>query len=239
MPIVRTIASLKGGVGKTTLTAAMAGELAERGKRVLILDCDANLPFQLWQNSEFVPREIDIAPISNSRDLLRAIALGKQEFDEILVDLPAGGSQLMVNAVAHSDVVCVPFRAAFLDVKEAIATRHVCFDISREFRKAPAFVVCVPMALTGLRLRERITREAVELLHSDPDLVATSGTTDRTAYRQLFNPETGGATLYTLPDTVTNIASSRAQIALLVSHIDDLRRRHQKIFGIDRGKATR
>jgi chromosome partitioning protein len=31
----------KGGVGKTTVTMVLAGELANRGYRVLVADCDA------------------------------------------------------------------------------------------------------------------------------------------------------------------------------------------------------
>ncbi len=40
MKIISVI-NYKGGVGKTTVTSNIAGELARRGKRVLILDMDA------------------------------------------------------------------------------------------------------------------------------------------------------------------------------------------------------
>lgn len=38
-PIIM-VANLKGGVGKTTLTANLAAFFSERGKRVLLIDCD-------------------------------------------------------------------------------------------------------------------------------------------------------------------------------------------------------
>ena len=40
MPVIAVI-NYKGGVGKTTIAANLAAELAWRGKRILLLDLDA------------------------------------------------------------------------------------------------------------------------------------------------------------------------------------------------------
>lgn len=40
MPVV-SIINYKGGVGKTTVTANLAAELAQRGRRVLLVDLDS------------------------------------------------------------------------------------------------------------------------------------------------------------------------------------------------------
>jgi chromosome partitioning protein len=58
MAAVVSVINYKGGVGKTSLTANLAAELAWRGKKILLLDLDAqaSLTFSLiapddWQNN--------------------------------------------------------------------------------------------------------------------------------------------------------------------------------------------
>ena len=45
----------KGGVGKTTLTAAIAGELITKGKKVILVDTDS----QAYLTSQFYPADPD------------------------------------------------------------------------------------------------------------------------------------------------------------------------------------
>ena len=54
MPIV-SIANSKGGSGKTTLTTALAVNLARDGYRVAVIDADVNGTFSTWYRSATAP----------------------------------------------------------------------------------------------------------------------------------------------------------------------------------------
>jgi len=60
-PVIASISSGKGGVGKTFVSVNLGASLARQGKRVLIVDCDlglANVDIMLGVNPRFTLREV-------------------------------------------------------------------------------------------------------------------------------------------------------------------------------------
>ena len=118
-PLHIAIASGKGGVGKSTLSALLAQEFASRGRRVLLIDCDIglrSLDLILGVDEHVLFTWADIAlgrcalkqavmaysqnlhllcaPLSTEvaleEDMLRHIVSTCGEYDVILIDAPAG-----------------------------------------------------------------------------------------------------------------------------------------------------
>src|SRR3989441_7113459 len=77
-PHVIAVASGKGGVGKTNLTANLAVALAGRGLRVCVLDADLGLA------------NLDVLLGLSPRLSLRDVVRGERRLEDVVVDGPAG-----------------------------------------------------------------------------------------------------------------------------------------------------
>lgn len=77
-PIIATITSGKGGVGKTFVTVNLAASLAARGRKVLVVDCDLGLA------------NVDIMLGLHPRLTLKDILFGSAAPEEVILPTKAG-----------------------------------------------------------------------------------------------------------------------------------------------------
>jgi flagellar biosynthesis protein FlhG len=88
-PVIISVASGKGGVGKTWITINLAASLSEKGKKVLVIDCDlglANIDIMLGLN-----------PSGNLKDVL----FGDVDVREVLIRTKAGFDFLPASSGAR------------------------------------------------------------------------------------------------------------------------------------------
>jgi flagellar biosynthesis protein FlhG len=130
-PHVVAIASGKGGVGKTNLTANVAVALAGRGLRVCVLDADLGLA-----NLDVV---LGLSPTLSLRDVVR----GEKRLEEILVDGPNGvriipaasgfeelthlGSEAQLRVLAEVDELEGEFDVLLVDTAAGISANVLYF----------------------------------------------------------------------------------------------------------------
>lgn len=126
----------KGGSGKTTLAINCGVVASQKGKRVLILDMDAQATAETWyqDREDDKPQVIRLAPA----DLERALRAARERgFDVVLIDTPGRDEPGAAAAVRVSDFCVIPCRPSPADMKATPPT----VETIRRLDKRAAFVL--------------------------------------------------------------------------------------------------
>ena len=128
------LAAAKGGVGKTTLAAALAtaAALDMPETHVAMVDLDPQGSLTHWWNdrAEARPRLYELAGLALPAAIPRLRALG---IGLLFVDCPPGLSLIQRDAIAVADLVLVPTQASPLDLA-AIASSIEMAEAAGVFR---------------------------------------------------------------------------------------------------------
>ena len=114
-PGIVTIAALKGGVGKTTLSTNVAVHAASLGKRTLLVDLDP----EACATNNLAPLSTDLSHTTVIYDLLKT---GKVEFSEAIIQSAYPGLHLLPSALRNHHCEKV---AAHLNPKRLLRERLV------------------------------------------------------------------------------------------------------------------
>lgn len=115
--MILALLNQKGGVGKTTLALAVAGEWAMQGRRVILIDADPQgsaLDWSEMRAREGLPRLFSV--IGLARDTLHreAPALAR-DADLVVIDGPPRVAGLMRSALLATDMVLIPVQPSPFD----------------------------------------------------------------------------------------------------------------------------
>lgn len=111
MAEIITIASRKGGVGKTTIAINMVVALSNKGKTLLV-DADEQQSAMKWNKH----RTEKIDAISVHKDLIAELEKLDGEYQYILIDVAGRDSEIFREALLISDKLIVPTQASLLDL---------------------------------------------------------------------------------------------------------------------------
>jgi cellulose biosynthesis protein BcsQ len=132
---VITMASRKGGAGKSTLTAHLAAFCHSTGRRCVVIDADPQGSLTLWHSL----RADGNPPLRNAaRGVERALALAMTEgYEWAFIDTAASMWVVAQEAIRSATLVVVPARPGFFDLN---AVRETCAT-ARERNKPYAVVL--------------------------------------------------------------------------------------------------
>ena len=158
MSTIIGIASVKGGVGKSTIAANAVGWLTAFGYSTILVDCDEpeNRTSSNWL-SEAIPN-IPVRLISDANELFDELPALRGEAEYVVVDTP-GTSEMIRQVFLRADVAIIPTKAGRAEADPLIASVRLLRQ-AQELRsgRPRAHVV-----LTQVGRRFRNTRAMVEL----------------------------------------------------------------------------
>src|SRR5689334_3608747 len=211
MPVV-TIASPKGGAGKSMASVLLATELAHAGAEVVLLDCDPNRSITIWSSRAPLPPRISVEADVGESEIVRTIKQQDADGRIVIVDLEGVASRLVSRAISQADLVLTPMRATTLDATVGVRALALVEEEEEALGRTIRHSIIFTMT-RAIRSKQHIAIET-SLLGQGVDVI-TPPLMERAAFSALF--EFGGD-LRTMPPqgNMDPAAENAAQFAQAV-----------------------
>jgi chromosome partitioning protein len=157
-----SVVNQKGGSGKTTLSMQLAGALARRGNKVLVVDADPQGTATRWAASaDEKPFPASVIGLSAaSTKVHREVRKFADDYQYIIIDCPpAADSPVPQSALLIANLALVPIIPSPLDMWAAVGIRQVIenmSDINEELKARLVINQCQP--------NTSLAKEALEVL---------------------------------------------------------------------------
>lgn len=164
------LAATKGGVGKTTLTTALAVRAMADRKRVALIDLDPQRSLSDWWERRGEP----VNPYLHDDDMLAqaVVALAGEGFDWLFVDTPPAFVDTIKDAIEVADLVVIPTHASALDLAAIGAVAEAAEESGK-----PTVIV-----LNAVEPRWKLTKSAPAFLSAEGHTVLNEQVSHRQAY---------------------------------------------------------
>jgi chromosome partitioning protein len=139
--MIITLASSKGGVGKTTITGCLAGVWAAAGQSTHIIDLDNNRTVSRWFAD--TARRPDVVTVSSPdpaalTDHLAELASTTRP-DVILIDVAGTYERALTVAVARAHLTLIPASPTEADIYEASRVARHITSVYEAFGREPLY----------------------------------------------------------------------------------------------------
>jgi chromosome partitioning protein len=178
---ILTVASTKGGAGKTTIVMALAGTLAAEGLRIAVVDADPNRAYASWAANAYEGPKVEVRAEADESRLADAIDELTPMADLVLVDTAGFGNRAALLAIAAADAVLVPCTPSRADIEQAAKTLQLIDGAARAARRAiPGKVVP-----SRIRVATAVSKHAVSELDGAELSRTTTAIGDRVAFAEM------------------------------------------------------
>lgn len=177
------VCNQKGGPGKTTLSMQLAGSLARRGQKLLVVDADPQGTAARWAATadDGMPFPASVVGLSAaSSKVHREVKNFVDDYQYIIIDCPpAADSPVPQSALLIADLALVPIIPSPLDMWAAVGIRHVIENVSEINEDLKARLV-----INQGQPNTSLAKEALEVLPEFGIDLCRTYLHQRQAYRQ-------------------------------------------------------
>lgn len=140
--MIITLASSKGGVGKSTTTAALGGALADGGRRVHIVDLDSNHTVSRWLGDGRASPRLTVSA-ADPQDLTEHLADITRDHrpDVTLIDIAGTYERALTVAIARAHLTLIPAGPSEADIFEASRVARHIRSVFQAFGREPLYRV--------------------------------------------------------------------------------------------------
>ncbi len=178
-----SVVNQKGGSGKTTISMQLAGTLARRNKRVLVVDADPQGTATRWATSadddKPFPASVVGLSVANAK-VHREVKKFIEDYDFIIIDCPPAADSLVPqSALLVTDLALVPVIPSPLDMWATIGIKEVINNIKDINESLKARIV-----INQCQPNTTLTQEALEVLPKFGIDICETVIRQRQVYRQ-------------------------------------------------------
>lgn len=217
MPVI-SFANPKGGAGKTTAALLLAGELAARSARVVIIDADPERWISQWARLPGRPPTLEIVDDVTEDTILDDIEAAARTAQFVIVDLEGTASLMVANAVGMSDLVIIPTQGATMDARGAAKTIKLIRNQERVGHRVIAHGIL--LTRTSAAVTSRSLRNVREQLDKAGIEIFDTTIVERAAFRDIL--DFGGLLDNLPPDQVSNIDKARENARAFACEISSI-----------------
>jgi chromosome partitioning protein len=121
--MIIVVANSKGGVGKSTLSVHLAAWLAERGRSVVLADCDAQQSSSEWVR-EAAPA-VRVVRLADADEILDQLPTLAEEAEFVIADGPGSNTETSRALLLRADLAIVPCKASMLEARALAQATNV------------------------------------------------------------------------------------------------------------------
>jgi chromosome partitioning protein len=180
---VIAVVNQKGGAGKTTISMNMAGSLAKRGHKVLVVDADPQGTATRWaasaEDDKLFPASV-VGLSAATTKVHREVKKFLDDYDWIVIDCPpAADSPVPQSALLIADLAVVPLIPSPLDMWAAVGIREAILNVSSINEALQARLV-----FNQYQQNTSLAKEALEILSEFGIELCDTRIGSRQVYRQ-------------------------------------------------------